>query len=115
MPGTSRTGLRSVQRHRAAILRRHPVQRPCHKRHFADWRLRIVTLAALPTEAGGTLARKDYAALRRSFHNYPELTCPDFRLAVPMLSSRVCRDENGFGHQDLGPDRDNDRVLRGTA
>jgi hypothetical protein len=31
----SRTCLRFVQRYRPSSLRRHPVQRPCHKRHFA--------------------------------------------------------------------------------
>src|SRR4051794_11483880 len=45
MPATSRMGVRFVQRHRAASLRRHPVQRPCHKRHFARSRPRTASSA----------------------------------------------------------------------
>ena len=45
MPATSRTGLRRVQRRRPASLRRHPVQRPCHKHHFA---LSVLQVSPLP-------------------------------------------------------------------
>ena len=45
MPATSRTCSRSAQRRRAASLRRHPGQRPCHRRHFARSRPRTASSA----------------------------------------------------------------------
>ena len=43
MPANSRSGSSFVQRCRPASLRRHPVHRPCHRRHFACSRLRTAS------------------------------------------------------------------------
>src|SRR4051794_34689201 len=57
MPATSRMGLRFVPRHRAESLPRHPVQRPCHKHHFARSRVRTA-LWARDASAGPARRRR---------------------------------------------------------
>ena len=49
--------MRCAQRHRPASLRRHPGQRPCHKRHFANRLVGQVHVGRARAKAAGRLQR----------------------------------------------------------
>jgi len=63
--------MRCAERHKAASLRRHPGQRPCHKRHFARSSPRTATsdkcISAAPRPlAAGSACSKRTAACHQS-------------------------------------------------